>query len=93
MSLNKEVKLVSKDLLFIVRLAIGFLLIVVGLIGLIFPIMPDWILILVGLLFFDVNGRISTFLIKFLPNRYRSKARSITLKIEKKIDKILGKWR
>jgi uncharacterized membrane protein YbaN (DUF454 family) len=91
--MSREIKLVSRDLLFVLRLIIGFVLVVVGLIGLIFPIMPDWILIVVGLLFFDVNGKVVGFIIKVLPQRYRREAKSLLLKFEGKIDRILGKWR
>lgn len=79
-----------KDILFIVRLLVGFILIVVGLVGLIFPIFPDWILIVVGLLFFDINGHIARAMVKFLPKKFQKKASLLSLKTEKKIDKVFG---
>ncbi len=93
MSLKNEIRLIPRDILFVLRLLIGFVLIIIGLVGLVFPIMPDWILIIVGLLFFDANGKIAKFIISFLPKNLRKKSTDYALKIEAKIDKILGKWR
>ena len=60
-----------------VRLLIAFLLIIVGLIGLLFPIVPDWPLILVGIVIFDVRGGIRRRLIKILPKGWRERTHKI----------------
>lgn len=57
--LSQRIHLVERDVLFVLRLIGGFLLIVLGLVGLLFPIMPDWILIVIGILLFDVHGKIT----------------------------------
>ncbi len=52
--------------------------------------MPDWILIIVGLLFFDTNGKIAKNIVGILPHGWRARASRIALKIEAKIDKMMG---
>jgi len=85
---EKEIKFLGRDVLYVVRLLIGFVLVIVGLVGLVFPIVPDWILIAIGILFFDVNGRISGFLVNLLPKSIKLKVRSAVLRMRGKIDKI-----
>ena len=87
------IKLISRDILFVVRLSIGFIFVVVGFIDLFIPFLPDILLIAIGLLFFDVNGKIAKYIIKFLPRPMREQMSEFSLKIEAKIDSILGKWR
>lgn len=88
MNVEEEIKFLGRDVLYVVRLLIGFVLVVVGLIGLVFPVAPDWILIAIGILFFDVNGKISGFLVGLLPKSIKLKVKSVVLKMRRKIDKV-----
>ena len=88
MDVEKEIKFLGRDLLYVVRLLIGFILIIIGLVGLVFPIVPDWILIAIGILFFDTNGKISGLLINLLPKSIKLKVRSVVLRMRGKIDKV-----
>jgi len=87
-NVEEEIKFLGRDVLYVVRLLIGFVLVVVGLIGLVFPVAPDWILIAIGILFFDVNGKISGFLVGLLPKSIKLKVKSVVLKMRRKIDKV-----
>jgi len=77
--LNQKVRFIEKDIVFVLRLIAGYLLVIIGLIGLIFPIMPDWILILIGIGLFDTEGVLRKKIIKMIPQKYRLKAEKIIL--------------
>jgi hypothetical protein len=76
---SQKLKFVEKDILFVLRLVAGYILIVVGFIGLLFPIVPDWILILVGIGLFDTQGNLRRKILKMLPQKYQSKVEKIIL--------------
>lgn len=77
--LQQQIRFVEKDILFVLRLIAGYLLIIIGFIGLIFPIFPDWILILVGIGLFDTEGNLRHKMLKALPKKYRVKVDRIVL--------------
>ncbi len=77
--LQQQIRFVEKDVLFVLRLIAGYLLIIIGFIGLIFPIFPDWILILVGIGLFDTEGNLRRKILKALPKKYRAKVDRIVL--------------
>jgi len=75
--LDKNVHLVEADVWFVLKLTIGFVFIAVGVVGLFIPMFPDIVFIIIGLMFFDYNGRIRHFLINLLPKKHRERAHSM----------------
>lgn len=77
--LQQRLRFIEKDVFFVLRLIAGYILIVVGFIGLLFPIVPDWILILIGIGLFDTQGNLRRKMLKTLPEKYRVKVDKIVL--------------
>ncbi len=75
--LEQKARFIGKDILFVLRLFAGFVLIIIGTVGLIFPVMPDWILILVGIGFFDTEGKLRKKILKVVPNKYQKSVAKI----------------
>ena len=75
--LNKQIRFVEADIVFVLKLFLAFILIVVGIVGIIFPIVPDWPLIIVGIVLLDTRGKARNKMISWLPERYREKAHKI----------------
>lgn len=72
---GKKIRFVEQDAIYILRLLLGFLLFVIGIIGLIFPVVPGWALIFVGLFLFDTDSKIRRKIISLIPEKYRQIAR------------------
>lgn len=73
----KSLKLIKDDIILATRFIVGFILVIAGIIGLIIPIAPDWILIFFGLVIMDANGTIREGLVSILPVKYRIKAHKL----------------
>lgn len=88
--LDKEVRLVGDDILFVFRLVVAFVLIVVGLIGLFLPIIPDWILIVFGIILLDTRGKMRRKLLSKVPKKYAKTVENFLfiIKVKNKKDKI-----
>jgi len=56
--LNKPIKLDSGGIKFILRMTLAWFLIVLGVAGIVLPILPGWPFFLTGLALLDVNGTI-----------------------------------
>lgn len=56
--LNRPIKLNSSGIKFILRIILAWFLIVLGIAGIILPILPGWFFFLTGLALLDVNGTI-----------------------------------
>ena len=76
-SLDQRIKFVEKDIIYVLRLILAFILIIIGITGLIFPIIPDWQLIIVGIIILDTRGVTRRKIISYLPRRYQEKAHRI----------------
>jgi len=75
--LNKQIRFVEADIVFVLKLALAFVLIVVGTVGILFPIFPDWPLIIVGIILLDAHGNARRKMISWLPAKYQAKATRI----------------
>jgi len=82
--LEKKIRFIENDVAYVLKLIAAFILIVVGIVGLIFPIVPDWILILFGLILLDVKGKIRRKIVSWLPEGWRKKAQKfLRVKLKK----------
>lgn len=79
MSLNSPLKLDRAGLIFIGRLIVGYFFLVLGVLGLILPIMPGWIFIFMALPFLDVEGKVAHRIVRFVPGKYKAKIHNILM--------------
>jgi len=75
--IDEEIHLVGEDILYIIRLLVAFVFIIVGLIGIILPIIPDWPLLLVGIVLLDTHGVFRRKIIKKTPQKYKKLLKKI----------------
>ena len=75
--LNKQIRFVETDIIFVLKLILAFVLIVVGIVGLLFPIIPDWPLIIVGIVLLDAHGNARRKMINWFPAKYQEKVHKI----------------
>jgi len=75
--IDEEIHLVGEDILYIIRLLVAFVFIIVGLIGIILPIIPDWPLLLVGIVLLDTHGVLRRKIIKKTPQKYKKLLKKI----------------
>lgn len=82
--IDEEIHLVGEDILYIIRLLVAFVFIIVGLIGIIFPIIPDWPLLLVGIVLLDTHGVFRRKIIRKTPKRYKKLLKKVLFFIKMK---------
>ena len=87
MDVQKETRLLIRDILFIARVFFGFLFVVVGVIDLFIPLLPDILFIAFGIILLDARGRIFNKLVKLFPKKYQKVILQKRLIVAQKIDK------
>jgi len=75
--LNRRIRFVEADIVFVFKLILAFVLIVIGIIGILFPIIPDWPLIIIGIILLDAHGNARKKMISWFPMKYQKKATNI----------------
>jgi len=65
--------------------ALAILLLVAGLIGLVLPIVPGWLLIILGIILLGEESRLGSYLHRRLPERVRRKLATIRARFDKKL--------
>jgi uncharacterized protein YqgC (DUF456 family) len=66
----------------ILRITAGSVLLTIGVLGLILPILPGWLLIIPGLFLLGENTKVSRFIISKMPHAIRQKMMSQKQTIE-----------
>lgn len=75
--LDEELKFDKDDIIFVVKLLGGFILIILGLVGLAIPYVPDVIFIIIGIFLMDVTGSIRNYLVGLFPKKWQKKLNSV----------------
>lgn len=75
--LDEEIHLVGADIVFVLRLLAAFIFIVIGFIGIILPVVPDWPLFVVGIVLLDTNGKIREKILTKTPQKYKKIVKKI----------------
>jgi len=90
---NEQIRFVEKDIIYVLRLTLAFILIIIGFIGLLFPLIPDWQLLFVGIIILDVKGVMRHRIVEWFPDKYKKKIHKLLLldKKKKEGEKISGK--
>lgn len=81
---DQDLHFVAEDILYIFRLLVAFIFIIIGFIGIILPIVPDWPLLLVGIIMLDTHGKFRHMILKKTPERYRKNLEKILFVIKLK---------
>ena len=76
-SLDDELKFDKDSVVFVLKLLGGFVLILLGLVGLGIPYIPDVIFVIVGIFLMDANGTIRNYLVDITPQKWHKKLESI----------------
>lgn len=87
--IDENIHLVVEDVLYIFRLLVAFIFIIVGFIGILLPVIPDWPLLLVGVVLLDAHGSFRRKILRKTPPKYRKYLRKILFVV--KIKEIGGK--
>ncbi|OQA53109.1 MAG: hypothetical protein BWY43_00182 [candidate division WS2 bacterium ADurb.Bin280] len=82
--IDKDIHLVAEDIIYVFRLLVAFIFIVVGFIGIIFPVIPDWPLLVVGVVIMDTSGKLRMKILERIPGKYRKTVRKILFIFNKK---------
>lgn len=69
--IDDHIHLVYEDILYILRLLTAFIFIVMGAIGIILPIIPDWPLFLIGIVLLDTHGIFRKKILNKTPEKYK----------------------
>lgn len=85
--IDEEVQVVGEDIIFIFRLLVAFVFIVIGFIGIILPVIPDWPLLLVGIVLLDTHGRAREKILEKCPQKYKKTLRKILFFFKVKANK------
>lgn len=75
--LNRKIRFVEADIIFVFKLILAFILIVFGVVGILFPIIPDWPLIIIGIILLDAHGNARRKMVSWLPVKYQKKTMKI----------------
>jgi uncharacterized membrane protein YbaN (DUF454 family) len=75
--LNRKIRFIEADIVFVMKLFLAFILIVIGIIGVLLPIIPDWPLIIIGIILMDAHGNARRKMISWIPAKYQKKATNI----------------
>lgn len=84
---DEDIHLVGEDIVYILRLLVAFVFIVVGFIGILLPVIPDWPLLLVGVVMLDTHGRFRQKIIDRTPPKYRKLLKKIFFVVKIKKEK------
>jgi len=82
--LDEEIHLVGADIIFVLRLLASFVFIVVGFIGIILPVIPDWPLFVIGIVLLDTHGKIREKILTKTPKKYKKLVRKVLFFIKVK---------
>jgi uncharacterized protein YqgC (DUF456 family) len=69
-------KIKNKNTKNILRITAGSILLAIGVLGLLLPILPGWLLIIPGLFLLGENTKVSRFIISKMPHAVRKKMQS-----------------
>jgi len=75
--IDKDLHFVAGDIIYIFRLLVAFIFIVVGFIGIILPVIPDWPLLIIGVIIMDTNGKIREKILARVPQKYKKSAQKV----------------
>jgi uncharacterized protein YqgC (DUF456 family) len=73
MMVSKLPKLKNQNTGNILRITAGSILLFIGVLGLILPVLPGWLLIIPGLFLLGENTKVSRFIISKMPHAVRKK--------------------
>lgn len=85
--IDEDIHLVGEDIVYILRLLVAFVFIVVGFIGILLPVIPDWPLLLVGVVMLDTHGRFRQKILDRMPPKYRKLLKKIFFVVKIKKEK------